>query len=34
LEEERFGPVFFEFPLIALKEYYHAFRYLQSILML
>ena len=33
LEEEIFGPVFFEFPLIALKECYHAFRYLQSILM-
>jgi hypothetical protein len=32
LEEERFCPVFFEFPLIALKECYHAFRYLQSIL--
>jgi hypothetical protein len=27
LEEERFCPVFFEFPLIALKECYHAFRF-------
>ena len=32
LEKERFCSVFFEFPLIALKERYHAFRYLQSIL--
>ena len=32
LEEERFCPIFFEFLLIALKECYHAFRCLQSIL--
>ena len=30
--ENRFCSVFFEFPLIALKECYHVFRYLQSIL--